>query len=74
MKLVQKTRQDRRDFDGIFECEGCGNSVTQTGYDDHCFHAEVTPRMKCPECGESTKSLGCAVVPVATRYSADEVV
>jgi len=74
MKLTKKVYQNRRDFTGIFECEGCGHSETKSGYDDQYFHAQVTPAMKCPGCGETTQSLGCRVEPVATRYSADQVV
>jgi len=74
MKLIKKMSQNRRDFTGIFECEGCGYSVTMSGYDDRYYHDQVTPAKKCPKCGESTHSFGCLVEPVATRYSADEVV
>jgi len=70
MKLIEKKNQHRRDFNGIYECEDCGNKEEHGGcYDDRYFHDEVTPSWRCEKCGESTKSLG-----VATKYADHEVV
>jgi len=34
MKLIEITSQHRRDFHGIYECEGCGNKEEHSGYFD----------------------------------------
>ena len=37
-------------------------------YDDNYFHQEVTPNMKCANCGESTLSKGAEIQKVKTKY------
>ena len=69
MKLVEITSQSRRDFRGIYKCEGCGHTETYSGYDDRNFHDNVTPMWECKKCGESTKTLDLLVVPVQTKYN-----
>ena len=59
MKLVEKTWQHRRDFDGIYQCESCGFlTEIKSCYDDRNFHDNVTPGWTCGECGKSSKDLG----------------
>jgi len=69
MKLIEITSQSRRDFWGTYQCEFC-NHVAKgvSGYDDDNFHVNVTPNMKCSNCGESTKSKGGDVQKVKTKY------
>lgn len=75
MKLIKKEWQHRRDFSGIYECEGCGHQQTYPyGYDDRNFHDNVTHTMECEECGESSNSLGLVPQEVSTRYSDWETV
>lgn len=53
MKIKHRTRQYRRDFTAIYECEFCGYVTGEiNGYDDEYFHNEVIPEMECKECGE----------------------
>lgn len=51
MKIREIKRQNRRDFWAEFECESCGKTVEQKGYDDAHYHRNVIPTLKCPECG-----------------------
>lgn len=75
MKLIKKENQHRRDFTGVYKCEGCGHEKTYGGcYDDNYFHTVVAPDMKCPKCGESTISLGAKPIPVSTKYAEHEVI
>jgi C4-type Zn-finger protein len=60
MKLVEKLNQHRRDFQGEYECQGCGHIETDQGcysYDDDYFHDQVIPKMQCKNCGLSTIDL-----------------
>ena len=50
MRIKTKTRQHRRDFEAVYECESCYHTVKARGYDDTYFHATVIPAMHCPEC------------------------
>lgn len=68
MRLIEKRDQHRRDFTGLYRCEGCGHEQTGRGYDDTYFHHSVIPNMKCKECGESTDTLGAVPQPIATKY------
>jgi hypothetical protein len=75
MKLIEKKEQYRRDFTGIYKCEGCGVTVERDDcYDDDYFHTTVTPAMVCGNCGESTDSLGLKPQAVATKYAPHEIV
>ncbi len=69
MKLIKITSQSRRDFWGTYKCEFCGHvEENVSGYDDYNFHANVTPKIKCKNCGESTESKGGNVQEVQTKY------
>lgn len=68
MKIKTITRQHRRDFYAIYECEGCGATMESSGYDDRNFHDNVIPKMVCEKCGKSTISMGGEVERTATRY------
>ena len=75
MKLIKKISQNRRDFSGTYECEGCKEIERKDRcYDDSYFHNVITPTMKCHKCGESSKTLGVKNEPVQTRYADHEVV
>lgn len=75
MKLIEKLNQFRRDFDGVFTCQGCGNSEQVDGcYDDDYYHNNVIPDMKCSKCGESTKSLKLPNERMGTKYPAHHIV
>jgi rubrerythrin len=53
MRIKKKVSQHRRDFNAIYVCEHCEHEHEDYGYDDHNFHVNVIPNMKCPECGET---------------------
>lgn len=77
MKLVEKLSQNRRDFQGKYECQGCGFCKTDKGkysYDDDNFHENVIPKMKCPNCGQSTTTLGLQNAPIATKYPPHQII
>ncbi|RGM28342.1 hypothetical protein [Staphylococcus warneri] len=53
MHIKKILNQHRRDFKAIYECEHCGYTETNTGYDDLNFHNHVIPNeMKCKNCGK----------------------
>jgi hypothetical protein len=55
MILKNKTWQHRFDFDGILECEHCGNEqIMKNGYDDANFRLNVIPAIKCAKCDKRT--------------------
>ena len=68
MKIKRITDQHRRDFTALYECEGCGNISTGSGYDDRNFHDNVIPAMKCPACGKSGRDLNADYRPLMTMY------
>lgn len=68
MKLIEIKSQSRRDFYGIYKCEGCGDKVKCTGYDDRNFHDNVTPNWRCEKCGKSTIGLGFVPACINTKY------
>lgn len=69
MKLLKITSQSRRDFWATYQCEFCEHlEKNVSGYDDSNFHTNVTPKMKCKSCGESTLSKGGDVQEVKTKY------
>lgn len=68
MKILQIVSQNRRDFKAVYECEGCRNQVTKSGYDDDNFHTNVVPNMPCKECGKSRNDLGIQGEIVQTKY------
>jgi ribosomal protein L37AE/L43A len=75
LKLIKIINQHRRDFNGIYKCEGCGDEEKHSGcYDDRNFHDNVTPEWKCSKCGKSTIDLGIKPKLVQTKYSEFTVV
>jgi ribosomal protein L37AE/L43A len=67
--LIRKKDQNRRDFTGVYQCEGCQNTQQQGGgYDDSYFHQFVIPEMKCNKCGKSSLDMGTPLQPVKTKY------
>lgn len=74
MKLIEKMNQMRRDFDGKYECENCGNiEEIRDCYDDRNFHDNVSPDFKCEKCGKSSNDLGIKN-KVSTKYAEYEIV
>lgn len=72
MKIQKITSQSRRDFWATMECEHCGDIKTDvSGYDDANFHANVIPKMKCRECGQTS---GDDYRPLTTKYHEDEII
>lgn len=71
MKIKKILNQMRRDFTAIFECEHCGFEEKRDGYDDAFFHRNVTPSMKCDQCG---KTAGDDYRPTATKYDEGQVI
>jgi len=65
MRIKETLRQSRRDFKAIYECEHCGATKEQSGYDDQYFHQKVIPAMKCPDCGKVAPD---SYEPQGTRY------
>lgn len=47
MRIKEIYSQYRRDFYTIYECEHCGHTKKDSGYDDTYFHNEVIPKMIC---------------------------
>lgn len=68
MKIKTITNQHRRDFQAIYECEGCGNEEKKSGYDDSNFPSNVVPNMECKECGKSSNDLGVKGEDIQTKY------
>lgn len=66
MKIKEIISQHRRDFTAIYECEHCGHTYKDKGYDDDYFHREVVPNMECPECGK--KADRDTYRPMGTKY------
>lgn len=53
MILAEKLAQSRNDFNAILECEHCGaTQYMDYGYDDHRFHTQVIPAIKCLKCNK----------------------
>ena len=71
MKIQKIINQNRRDFRAIYECEHCGFSHEQFGYDDSNFHENIIPKMVCPQCGLRASS-DCT--PKTTRYPDSQTV
>lgn len=74
MKLKEITYQHRRDIKMILECENCGETVEEKGYDDRFFWDEVLPDVKCPSCKKSRNDLGIKGDFVETKYGEWETV
>lgn len=71
MKIKQITRQNRRDFYAVYECEHCSHTERGAGYDDANFHRNVIPEMECKECGKTASG---DYRPLATKYPANVTV
>jgi primosomal protein N' len=65
MKIKQILSQHRRDFVAIYECEHCGFTKKESGYDDSYFHKEVIPKMKCNKCQKIADE---NYKPLTTKY------
>jgi len=52
MKIQKIVSQSRRDFTAIYECEHCGATCEDSGYDDTYFHQNVIPKKICSKCGK----------------------
>ncbi len=66
MHIKKITRQSRRDFYAIYECEHCHYLTgEEEGYDDSYFHQQVIPNMKCDKCGKKASN---NYKPRATKY------
>ncbi len=71
MHIKQITRQSRRDFYAIYQCEHCGYEETGSGYDDDNFHKNVIPKMICKKCGKIADENYRPLTPI---YNADVVI
>jgi len=71
MKIKKILSQARRDFKAVYECEHCGATHEDVGYDDRHFHASVVPDMACKKCGKKASG---DYVARATKYPDAEVV
>ena len=65
MKIQKIISQSRRDFQVIYECEHCGHTEKNYGYDDTYFHQEVIPNKKCAKCGKKASK---DYRPLTTKY------
>ena len=70
MKITKILSQSRRDFTAIYECEHCGHTYEDSGYDDSYFHQQVIPNKKCPKCSKIAPE---DYRPLATKYPDGEV-
>lgn len=68
MKIKTILYQHRRDFQALYECEGCGFIEKKYGYDDTNFHHNVIPTMRCPSCGKTSSECGADYRPLTTKY------
>lgn len=58
MNIQKITYQYRRDFQAVYECQFCGETMKAGGYDDAFFHNEVIPKMRCEKCHKSVENDG----------------
>ena len=65
MRIKEILHQYRRDFTAIYECEHCGHTYEDRGYDDAYFHNNVIPDMECPKCGKKAAE---NYRPLAIKY------
>lgn len=71
MRIREIKSQTRRDFTAIFECQHCGHTEEDSGYDDDYFHRKVVPEMVCKQCGKKAPD---DFRPMGTKYDANQVV
>lgn len=57
MKIKSIKSQSRRDIYGDLECEACGAVQKFVGYDDHNYHVNVVPHIKCKACNKSSADM-----------------
>lgn len=70
MKVTKRYNQHRRDLHIDTECESCGTTDTiKNAYDDNDYWTKWQLQQKCPNCGESTESLGLNPSDTHTRYA-----
>jgi len=75
MKLLEKKNQHRRDFHGLYSCEGCNaQELIKNCYDDRNFHDNVMPNTACKSCKKTTNEIGAAKEAVSTEHEDYEVV
>lgn len=65
MRIKRIIHQHRRDFKAEYECEHCGHTYEDYGYDDDNFHKNVIPNKPCPKCGKKASD---EYRPLATKY------
>jgi len=68
MKIRDITYQNRRDFEAIYVCEGCGHEQRDGGYDDANFHNNIIPKMRCESCGKTGKEANADYRPLTPKY------
>ena len=71
MRIKEITKQIRRDFWAILECEHCNATQSHCGYDDDYYHGNVIPRIKCLKCSKTANE---TYRPLKTKYHKDEIV
>lgn len=71
MKIKTIESQHRRDFTAIYECEHCGHTIRNRGYDDANFHENVIPAMPCEKCGKTAAE---NYRPLTTKYKPWDIV
>jgi ribosomal protein L37AE/L43A len=71
VKIQKIYLQHRRDFHAIYECEHCGATHRDIGYDDENFHDNVIPQMVCDQCG---KKAPAEYRPLAPKHSENTVI
>lgn len=69
MKIKKILSQNRRDFRAVYECESCGNEVTESGYDDDNFHKNVVPAKVCKVCGKTSMDADSEYRPLSPKYT-----
>lgn len=72
MRIKKIVSRNRRDFWAIYECEHCGHTHEDYGYDDKHFHENIIPKKKCPSCGQV--AVATDYLPLATKYQEGDVV
>ena len=68
MRITRMLSRSRRDFQAVYQCEGCGFEEKSYGYDDRNFHDNVIPARKCKKCGKSRNDLGIRAGRWQTKY------
>ena len=72
MRIEKITSQNRRDFTADMICEHCGSKdKLKSGYDDHNYHSNVIPKMKCSSCGKAASD---DYRPLQPKYDANVVI